>query len=189
PRQTSPCPLAFLARPPGLGRRSRFGRPPDKGRQPTPLGHHLEPGAGGTLPQDIIGPEVRITPWQWRHRLGLPEEIPLGQAGRGSADDHRPWRGEILEPCRQRQSTPDRQWIVPATTTLADDDRSGMDPNAHGARPCGSGRGLLLERLDQAQPGPNTALDIVFMRLWMPEIRHQSVSQIMRDIPLKAVDD
>src|SRR5215831_8220411 len=126
--------LAFLDLLPALAEYRHFCCPSDKGCQPTPLGHHLEPGESHTFPQDVIGPQTLVFPWQWRHRLSLPAEIPLDQASRGGADDHRPWRGEILKPCRQRQSAPDRQWIVPATTTLADDDRSGMDANAHGAR-------------------------------------------------------
>src|SRR5262249_57587497 len=65
--------LAFLDLLPALTEHCHFGFPSDKGRQPTPLGHHLEPGAGGTLAQDIISPEVWITPSHCRHRPRLPQ--------------------------------------------------------------------------------------------------------------------
>jgi hypothetical protein len=64
-----------------------------------------------------------------------------------------------------------------------------MDPNTRGALPLGISRMPILECFDNAQPGTDGALRIVFMRLWVTEIRHQSIAQIMRDIPLKLVDN
>jgi hypothetical protein len=65
---------------------------------------------------------------------------------------------------------------VPATTNLADDHWSSMNPKAHGETPLSRnrllGRGCMpiLQRLDYAQPSTNATLDIVFMRLRVTEI-------------------
>src|SRR5439155_22609847 len=46
-------PHTFLHLLPALAEYRHFGCPSDKGGQPTPLGHDLEPGERRTLPHDI----------------------------------------------------------------------------------------------------------------------------------------
>ena len=78
---------------------------------------------------------------------------------------------------------------MPATTNLADDHWASMDPKAHGETSLSRSHRPILQRFDHTKPGTNAALDLVFVGLWVAEICHQSIAQIMRNIPLKAVDD
>ncbi len=147
---------AFFHLLPTLSEYRHFCFPSDKGSQPALFDNNIESGACLTCSEDVIGHAALITPWQRRHVLLLPEEIALDQAGGGGTDDHHPWLGQILESCGNRQSFPDRERVVPATTNFADDHWSSMDPKAHGETPLGRncllGRGgrPILERLDHA---------------------------------------
>src|SRR5262245_6219641 len=133
----------------------------------------------------IIGQEVLVTPFTWRHHLLLPEEISFNHPCRSRTDDHHPWLGQILEPCCNRQGFSNRERIVPATTNLADDHWTSMNLKAHGETSLSRNYGPILERFDHTKPSTNAALDLVFVCLWVAKICHQSIAQIMRNIPLK----
>jgi len=151
--------------------------------------NNIKPGPRLAFLKDIIGHEVLVTPFTWRHLLLLPEEISFNQPGRSRTDDHHPWLGQILEPCCNRQGFSNRERLVPATTNLADDHWASMDSKAHGETSLSRNYGPILERFDHTKPSTNAALDLVFVCLWVAKICHQSIAQIMRNIPLKPMDD
>ena len=87
---------------------------------------------------------------------------------------------------------PERQLFLPITTAyLSHDDEAGMDPHAYRQpHPPFSTKALVQPRdgLHHPQCGAHRALTIILVRLRIAKIDQQAVAQILRDVPLKALD-
>ncbi len=74
----------------------------------------------------------------------------------------------------------------------SDDNQAGMHADAHRQRNLQlrhQPRAQLADRRDDAQPGAHRALGVVFMRLGMAEVHHQSIAEKLGDMALVAFDD
>ncbi len=98
-----------------------------------------------------------------------------------------------LEACRQVGRVSQRQLFLPATSAhRTHDDQACINPHADGELDAVA----LLEagiqprvRLQDPEASTHRPLGIVLMRLGIAKVDEQSIAQILRNVPLKTLDD
>ncbi len=129
-------------------------------------------------------------------RLG-PERFQdkgaLHQLGRDSADHHSIGGSQPFEPRRNVGRFPQGEVLVsPTTAHFTHNHWPGMQ-----AQPHGEGNAILslqsaiqgARGLDNPQARMHGALGIIFMGARVAKVDEQTIAEILRDVPLKALDD
>jgi hypothetical protein len=120
-------------------------------------------------------------------------EIPLDEPLRRRTDEDRIGCRQPLEAGRNVRRVPQRElFLPPPAAYLPHDDDSGVNPHADrevDARPLAQAAVEGGHRLHDAQAGPHRTLRVVFMRLRVAEIDQEPVAEILRNMPLKALDN
>ena len=122
----------------------------------------------------------------------LAGKEPLDQPQGGGTDHYRVGRCQSLQPGGNVGRVAQSQLLLPpATAHGAHYYRPGMHANPH-RQPHAA---FLLQAdvqrshsLHDAQPSPSSPLRVVFVRLGIAKVHQQAVAQILRDIPIKALD-
>jgi hypothetical protein len=115
------------------------------------------------------------------------------QPCRHGTDDHHIGRGEGLEPRREVGRFPERQMLVPLTTSHhPHHDRARVDAEPHGElnpvlrRQTGIQGG---DGLDNAQTGVHGASGIVFVSRGVAKIDQQPIAEVLGDVAFVTLDD
>ncbi len=120
-------------------------------------------------------------------RLRLEDQHRLGQRAHLLGDDDGPGCGERLEPGRDVDREPVDVVLLGVEIEDAVVDR---DTDVEQLADVALGRlGELVDRIDDVEPGPYGALDVVAVRAGDPEEREQPVTGRVRDVPVVAVLD
>src|SRR6516162_5585260 len=120
-------------------------------------------------------------------------KIPVSEPLRRRTDDDSIGRRQSLEAGGKIRRVAQGELFLPsASAHLPHHDYAGVD--AHADRqadimPLSQAAIERAHRLHNTQSGADSALRIIFMRLGIAKIHEQAVAEILRDMPLKALDN
>jgi hypothetical protein len=125
----------------------------------------------------------RVTPEVGRHEQS-------GHVGEGLiARDDRAGRRECLEAGRDVRGRSERDLLAArAAADLADDDGAAMDADPDARPRSEPDRPVPLERGSDVERRSQCPLDVVFGGGRVAEVRQDAVAQVLRDVPLHALD-
>ena len=185
-------PVPFLDLGPASLQQPYLLRPPYQGCQATRDGR-FEATRRRAGPQDLVDRQGLVQPFERGGAQCLTSEQTLHELLRGSADDHRVGGGQALQPGGQVGRLAQRQALGPvAATHLAHHHQPGMDAHPHSqayAMVAHQVRVPGADGLDNPQAGMHGPRGIVFMRLRIAKIHQQPVTEILRNMSGKALDD
>ena len=123
----------------------------------------------------------------------VAEKIALHELLRRGADGHGIGSRQRLEARRNVRGLAHGELLAAAACAhLTHHHRTRVHPNAHGqSDPMllfhAGGEGL--HRLDHRQAGPHGALRVVFVRQRIAKVDQQAIAQVLRNVPVEALDD
>ena len=133
------------------------------------------------------------TPWSVWVPMSSRAKVALHQPCRHGTNHHRIGRGETFEPRRDVGRFPERQVLVPPTTSHhPHHNRASVDAEPHGeldtvlCRQTGIQGG---DGLDNAQAGMHGTPGIVFMGRGVAKIDQQPIAEVLGDMALVVLDD
>ena len=184
-----PAPLRALR--PALQQQPHLLLPPDQGRQAT-RGHNIEARLRPALRQKLVHPQGLVHPFEGVLAQRLAGKKPLDQPQGGGTDHYRVGRCQPLQPRRNVGRVAQGQLLLPpAAAHGAHHHRPGMHAHPH-RQPHAA---FLLQAdvqrshgLQDAQASPSSPLGVVLVRLGIAKVHQQAVTQILRDIPIEALD-
>jgi hypothetical protein len=172
-------PFVRLCPRPAPKQQFEFFFPPNEGGQ-TARVQRLEAALHGSRPQR------RKDPHPPRDALEIyrPEVVKLEQIAeqlsRTLGDDDHVRLGDALQACRKVGGLADDAALLrlPGPDEIADHDQAGCNSDAH---PEQFFAAQLAHRFGERQPGPDSPLGIVLVRLWIAEIHQHPVAHVLGD--------